>query len=66
MPKPVHPTADNRRSGQAVSRDGSGPLLIGNQTAFSAARFMEPFQYALANGFAAFEWFPDKKPDGAG
>ncbi len=27
---------------------------------------MEPFEYALANGFDAFEFFPDKKPDGRG
>ena len=24
---------------------------------------MEPFEYAVASGFDAFEWFPDKKPD---
>jgi sugar phosphate isomerase/epimerase len=41
-------------------------IRIGNQTAFSAGSVMEPFQYALANGFEAFEWFPDKKPGGAG
>lgn len=27
---------------------------------------MAPFDYALAHGFDAFEWFPDKKADGAG
>jgi phosphoglucan,water dikinase len=37
---------------------------IGNQTSFVVAP-TEPFDYALANGFDAFEWFPDKKP-GAG
>jgi sugar phosphate isomerase/epimerase len=25
---------------------------------------MVPFEYTLANGFDAFEWFPDKKPSG--
>src|SRR5947209_6292522 len=44
----------------------SGSISIGNQTAFSAASLMEPFEYALANGFDAFEWFPDKKESGAG
>jgi sugar phosphate isomerase/epimerase len=37
-------------------------IAIGNQTAWAAA-LMEPFEYAVANGFDAFEWFPDKKPD---
>jgi sugar phosphate isomerase/epimerase len=41
-------------------------IFIGNQTAFSAATFLEPFEYALANGFDAFEWFSDKKPNGPG
>lgn len=41
-------------------------IRIGNQTAFSAAPLTAPFDYALAQGFEAFEWFPDKKPDGAG
>ncbi len=27
---------------------------------------MAPFEYALERRFDAFEWFPDKKPDGAG
>jgi phosphoglucan,water dikinase len=40
-------------------------ITIGNQTAFAAATPTEPFDYALANGFDAFEWFPDKH-DGAG
>jgi len=40
-------------------------IQIGNQTAAWAASPTEPFEYALANGFDAFEWFPDKKP-GAG
>lgn len=41
-------------------------IRIGNQTAFSAATPFAPFEYAVASGFDAFEWFPDKKPWGAG
>ena len=41
-------------------------IRIGNQTAFCAAHFMQPFDYAIENGFEAFEWFPDKKSCGAG
>jgi phosphoglucan,water dikinase len=41
-------------------------ILIGNQTSFSAASPMAPFEFAVANGFTAFEWFPDKKEDGQG
>ena len=41
-------------------------IRIGNQTAFSASSPFEPFEYAVANGFDAFEWFPDKKESGAG
>ncbi len=41
-------------------------IRIGNQTAFSASSPFEPFDYAVANGFDAFEWFPDKKESGAG
>ncbi|NIA09976.1 MAG: TIM barrel protein [Nitrospiraceae bacterium] len=41
-------------------------IRIGNQTSFSASNLMEPFEYAVANGFDAFEWFPDKKESGAG
>jgi phosphoglucan,water dikinase len=40
-------------------------MYVGNQTACWAATLAEPFEYALAQGFNAFEWFPDKKP-GAG
>ncbi len=39
-------------------------ISIGNQTSYSAA-LTEPFDYALAGGFDAFEWFPDKR-DGVG
>jgi len=43
------------------------PLIrIGNQTACSAQTPWQPFEYALANGFDAFEWFPDRKPSGEG
>ncbi len=41
-------------------------IRIGNQTAFSASTAMEPFEYAVANGFDAFEWFPDQKESGEG
>ncbi|MDE3067506.1 MAG: sugar phosphate isomerase/epimerase [Verrucomicrobiota bacterium] len=41
-------------------------IHIGNQSAFSALTPLAPFDYALENGFDAFEWFPDKKPWGAG
>jgi phosphoglucan,water dikinase len=40
-------------------------IYIGNQTACWAATPNEPFDYAVSQGFDAFEWFPDKKP-GAG
>lgn len=41
-------------------------IAIGNQTSVMAATAAEPFWYAVENHFDAFEWFPDKKPDGAG
>ena len=41
-------------------------LRIGNQTAFSAGSILEPFEFALAHGFTAFEFFPDRGPSGAG
>ncbi len=44
----------------------SRSICIGNQTACAAGALMQPFEYALAAGFDAFEWFPDKKPSGAG
>jgi phosphoglucan,water dikinase len=40
-------------------------VFIGNQTSCWAASPTEPFDYAIAQDFDAFEWFPDKKP-GAG
>lgn len=36
-------------------------IVIGNQTAFSASTIMEPLDFAVENGFEAFEWFADKK-----
>jgi sugar phosphate isomerase/epimerase len=41
-------------------------IRIGNQTDWSASAPMDPFEYAVSRGFDAFEWFPDKKPDGRG
>lgn len=41
-------------------------LRIGNQTAYSAGSVMEPFEFALANGFDAFEFFPDRGHSGTG
>lgn len=41
-------------------------IRIGNQTSFSAPTILKPFEYALANGFDAFEWFPDRKESGEG
>ena len=43
-----------------------GRIRIGNQTAFSALTIIQPFEYAVENGFDAFEWFPDKKDSGEG
>jgi hypothetical protein len=34
---------------------------IGNQSSFSAVPITLPFEYAVAHGFDAFEWFPDKR-----
>jgi phosphoglucan,water dikinase len=41
-------------------------IRIGNQTALSASTVTQPFEYAVANGFDAFEWFPDKNESGEG
>jgi sugar phosphate isomerase/epimerase len=46
--------------------DGTFRLRIGNQSAFSAHPLTVPFDFALQHGFDAFEWFPDKRPDGPG
>jgi len=40
-------------------------IYVGNQTSWGAKTPLEPFEYAVAHAFDAFEWFPDKKP-GAG
>ncbi|MFQ3651928.1 MAG: sugar phosphate isomerase/epimerase family protein [Gemmataceae bacterium] len=41
-------------------------FYIGNQSAYSAVPLQGPFEYALAQGFEAFEWYPDKRADDAG
>ncbi len=41
-------------------------ICIGNQTGFCAHNPLEPFEFAPANGFDAFEWFADKKFYGNG
>src|ERR1041385_5002974 len=38
----------------------SGPVKIGNQTSFAAVSTLDPFEFAIANGFGAFEFFPDR------
>ncbi len=40
-------------------------IRIGNQTSFRALP-LQPFEYAVANGFDAFEWFPDRHESGEG
>lgn len=45
---------------------GPRRIRIGNQTAISAPSLLLPFEYAVQNGFDAFEWFPDKKVSGEG
>jgi sugar phosphate isomerase/epimerase len=46
----------------------NGPfrLRVGNQSAFSASPLTLPFDFAVQHGFDAFEWFPDRRSDGAG
>ena len=39
---------------------------VGNQTALSAQPLSAPFEFALAHGFDAFEWFPDRGLEGSG
>lgn len=41
-------------------------LRIGNQTAYSAEHVLDPFEFALVNGFRAFEFFPDRGFSGQG
>ena len=40
-------------------------IVVGNQTALSAPRPLEPFRFALRHRFGAFEWFEDQR-DGRG
>jgi len=42
------------------------PIRIGNQTAYSARSVMEPFEFAVQQGFTAFEFFPDRGPASMG
>lgn len=41
-------------------------IRIGNQTAYSARSVLEPFEFAMVNGFTAFEFFPDRGHAGTG
>lgn len=41
-------------------------IRVGNQTAYTAASLLQPFEFALQHGFEAFEWFPDRPGEGAG
>ena len=41
-------------------------IRIGNQTSISCAETLEPFLFAVQNGFDAFEWFADKKENADG
>jgi sugar phosphate isomerase/epimerase len=41
-------------------------IRIGNQTSRAARELMLPFEYAVENGFDAFEWFPDRSESGEG
>ncbi len=41
-------------------------VRIGSQSSFSAHPLLQPFEYAVAHGFDAFEWLPDKKESGEG
>lgn len=43
-----------------------GRIRIGNQTSFLVLPVLLPFEYAVARGFDAFEWLPDKKESGEG
>lgn len=36
-------------------------VCIGNQTAHSASRFLDPFEFALVSGLDVFEWYADPK-----
>ena len=58
-------TRPGLRLGFTLGYSKPGMLFIGNQTSCWASAPSEPFDYAVAQRFSAFEWFPDKKP-GAG
>lgn len=51
---------------EGVKAIPSFSLRLGNQTAFAASGPMEPFEFAIANHFTAFEFFPDRGPAGNG
>src|SRR5260221_231482 len=42
------------------------PLRVGHPSAVSPSPLTLPFDCAVQHGFDAFEWFPDKRPDGVG
>ncbi len=56
----------NRAPRRVLNMIETPRVRIGNQSALSAYSVMQPFQFAVANGFDAFEWFPDKNESGAG
>src|SRR5208283_2404481 len=56
----------NRAPRPVLEMTETGRIRIGNQTAVSSLSVMQPFEFAVANRFDAFEWFPDKKESGAG
>ncbi len=41
-------------------------MRIGNQTSFASSSVLEPFEFAVARGFDAFEFFPDRGFSGRG
>jgi phosphoglucan,water dikinase len=49
-----------------MKSDVGKTIRIGNQTAYSAPSITQPFEYAVSNGFDAFELFPDKTETGEG
>lgn len=49
----------------SASHDSNKQIRIGNQTSFVVVPTL-PFEYAIQNGFDAFEWFPDKKSSRVG
>ena len=49
-----------------VVRNKRERIRIGNQNASAIDDPMIPFEYAMANGFDAFEWFPDRRGTDSG